>query len=164
MGCLLHQRALRVLCRLAVAAAWLVPCFILHGQRPTLQDQISAHEKKLAAAGAEHSDKATAAELCQLGRLYVLTKDEQAGANYLEQAVPIEEAIGDRSGEATTLKDIGRVYSNLTETPKALDYYNRALEVARAAGDRRVEGQILNNIGWVDRHLGRAQEALSFYD
>ena len=164
MGCLLHQRALRVLCRLAVAAAWLAPCSTLHGQKPTLQDQISAHEKKLAAARAEHSDKATAAELCQLGRLYVLTKDEQAGVNYLEQAVPIEEAIGDRSGEATTLKDIGRVYSNLTETPKALDYYNRALEVARAAGDRRVEGQILNNIGWVDRHLGRAQEALSFYD
>ncbi|MBG1267454.1 CHAT domain-containing protein, partial [Nostoc sp. WHI] len=73
-------------------------------------------------------------------------------------------AVGDRTGEATTLNNIGAVYSALGEKQKALDFYNQALPLIRAVGDRTGEARTLNNIGKVYDDLGEKQKALDFYN
>ncbi|MBD2101718.1 CHAT domain-containing tetratricopeptide repeat protein, partial [Leptolyngbya sp. FACHB-261] len=73
-------------------------------------------------------------------------------------------AVGDRSGEATTLNNIGLVYDSLGDKQQALSYYNQALPLRRAVGDRSGEATTLNNIGLVYDSLGDKQQALSYYN
>ncbi|MGH9879786.1 MAG: tetratricopeptide repeat protein, partial [Pyrinomonadaceae bacterium] len=61
-------------------------------------------------------------------------------------ALPIQRAVGDREGEATTLNNIGRVYWSLGEKQKAREYYNQALPIWRAVGGRGGEATTLNNL------------------
>ena len=62
--------------------------------------------------------------------------EKQKALDYLNQAITLWRAVGDRMGQATTLDNIGQVYSDLGEKQKAMDYYNQALPLERAVGDR----------------------------
>jgi tetratricopeptide (TPR) repeat protein len=73
--------------------------------------------------------------------------EKQKALEYYSQSLPLFRAVGDRSGEATTLSNIGQVYSELGEKQKALEYYNQSLPLSRAVGDRIGEAVTLNNIG-----------------
>uniref|UniRef100_UPI0026025A45 CHAT domain-containing protein n=1 Tax=uncultured Nostoc sp. TaxID=340711 RepID=UPI0026025A45 len=70
-------------------------------------------------------------------------------------------AVGDRSGEATTLNNIGLVYDDLGEKQKALDFYNQALPLWRAVGDRSGEAVTLGNIGVLFQSTNRPTEAIT---
>ncbi len=89
---------------------------------------------------------------------------KQKALEFFNQALSLYRAVGDRSGEATTLNNIGRVYSALGEKQKALDFYNQSLPLWRAVGDRSGEATTLNNIGRVYDALGEKQKALEFYN
>lgn len=65
---------------------------------------------------------------------------------YFNQALTLDHAEGDSSGEAATLNNIGSVYSSLGEKQKALEYFNQALTLDRAGGDRSGEATTLNNL------------------
>jgi len=75
----------------------------------------------------------------------------------------LRRAIGDKSGEATTLNNIGFVYHSLGVTNKALQFYNQALLLRKTVGDRRSEAQALNNIGGIYNDLGKKKKALRFF-
>ncbi|MEH1890660.1 MAG: CHAT domain-containing tetratricopeptide repeat protein, partial [Nostoc sp.] len=88
----------------------------------------------------------------------------QKALEFYNQALPLRRAVGDRSGEATTLNNIGGVYDALGQKQKALEFYNQALPLRRAVGDRSGEATTLNNIGLVYSDLGQKQKALEFYN
>ena len=90
--------------------------------------------------------------------------ERQKALGFYNQALPLQRAVGDRAGEASTLSNIGAVYSDLGEKQKALDYYNQSLPLARAVGNRTGEESTLNNIGLVYSSLGERQKALDFYN
>ncbi|MHC5761012.1 CHAT domain-containing protein, partial [Nostoc sp.] len=88
--------------------------------------------------------------------------EKQKALQFLNQALPIYRAVGDKRGEARTLNNIGGVYDALGEKQKALQFYNQALPLRRAVGDKGGEGTTLNNIGAVYNDLGEKQKALQF--
>jgi CHAT domain-containing protein/Tfp pilus assembly protein PilF len=80
-----------------------------------------------------------------------------------EEALPIYRAIGNRSGEATSLNNIGLVYHSLGRKQEALSYYGLALQLYRFVRNRRGEAETLNNIGGVYDSLGQKQKAFDHY-
>ena len=61
-----------------------------------------------------------------------VTGETQKALEKYNEALPIFQAVGDRSGEANTLRNIGSVYDSLGEIQKALESYNDALPIYRA--------------------------------
>jgi CHAT domain-containing protein/Tfp pilus assembly protein PilF len=104
----------------------------------------------------------TAIILSNIGSLYNTLGQNQKALEYLEKALPIRKAVGDRPGEATTLAKIGRVYSDLGQKQKALYFYQDALSIQEEVGNRSGEATILSNIGAVYSALGQNQKALEF--
>ncbi|MEM7714418.1 MAG: CHAT domain-containing tetratricopeptide repeat protein, partial [Cyanobacteria bacterium P01_A01_bin.68] len=90
--------------------------------------------------------------------------EKQKALSFYNEALTLHRAVGDRSGEATTLNNIGLVYSDLGEPQKALSYYNQALPLDRALSDRGGEATTLNNIGKVYYDLGEKQKSLSLFN
>ena len=64
----------------------------------------------------------------------------QDALQYYQQALPIQEAVGDQAGLATTLNNIGVVYDGLGQLQDALQYYQQALPITEAVGDRAGKG------------------------
>ena len=89
--------------------------------------------------------------------------EKQQALDYYQQALPLSRAVGDRSGEATTLNNIGRVYDALGEKQQALDYYQQALPLRRAVGDRNGEAVTLDNIAYLLQQQNQPQLAIIFY-
>src|ERR1051326_7704315 len=77
---------------------------------------------------------------------YALSEYQKALAYYL-LALPLQRAMGDRRGEASTLSNIGIVHYYLGEYQQALDYYLQALPLRRAVGDGPGAASTLGNIG-----------------
>jgi len=100
--------------------------------------------------------------LTSIGLVYDNLGERQKALEYYTQALSLHRAVGDRTGEATTLNNIGRVYAALGERQKALEYYTQALSLHRAVGNREGEATTLNNIGAVYDALGERQKALEY--
>jgi len=75
------------------------------------------------------------------------------------EALPIRRVVGDRRGEALTLKNMGSVYQSLGETQKALDKHNEALLIFQEIGDRNGEATILLEIARVEQKRGDLTQA-----
>ncbi|HEX8474072.1 MAG TPA: CHAT domain-containing protein [Pyrinomonadaceae bacterium] len=88
--------------------------------------------------------------------------DRLKALEYLEQALALQRAGGDREGEARTLNNLGFVYNSLGERRKALEYLGRALAVNREVGSREGEGDAFGNLMFTWRAGGRPQAAI-FY-
>jgi CHAT domain-containing protein len=86
---------------------------------------------------------------------------EQA-LSYYQQALPIQQEIGDRRNEGVTLNNIGAVYDSLGQYQEALSYYQQALPIQQEIGDRRNEGITLNNIGYSLENLKELELAIVF--
>ncbi len=90
--------------------------------------------------------------------------EKQKALEYYNLSLPLLQATGHRSGEASTLSNIGGVYLALGEQLKALEYFNQSLPLRQAVGDRNGEAITLNNIGSVYSALGEEQKALKYYN
>ena len=125
------------------------------------------HSTQNTSVNNKRETKQTEAEADQLFneslRLWKISRWQDA-LEKLEQALILYREIGDRRGEALTLKGFGTIADNLGQYPQALEYYNQAILISREVGDRAGEGGILNNIGSVYRDLGQYLQALDYYD
>jgi len=83
---------------------------------------------------------------------------------FYHQTLQLKRAVGDKRGEANTLREIGGVYSGLSDNQKALEFLNQALPLNRAVGDKVGEGITLNRLGTAYNSLGEKQRALDFYN
>ncbi|WP_242055468.1 tetratricopeptide repeat protein [Nostoc flagelliforme] len=81
-----------------------------------------------------------------------------------EAALAFYRDIGDRLGEANTLRAIGDVLQFLDRRSEALELYEAALAFYRDIGDRWGEANTLRAIGDVLQFLDRRSEALELYE
>src|ERR1044072_9896871 len=71
----------------------------------------------------------------------------EEGLRYLEEALGLYRAVGDRNGESAALGLIGNAYYKLGEIERALDYYNRALKIQQELGNPARDADTLDRIG-----------------
>lgn len=85
-------------------------------------------------------------------------------AGYLQRALAVYQAIGDRKKAIKTLIDLGTSYRILGQPEQAMKAYQQALEGIRKmpdqSGKQLVEAETLNQIGVLYRIMGQAQPAL----
>ena len=65
---------------------------------------------------------------------------------YLQKALAIETAIGDRKGDGTCYGNLGSVFQSLGQYDKAKEYYQKALVISSEIGDRGGEGSCYGNL------------------
>jgi len=87
---------------------------------------------------------------------------EQA-RRYLERALAMKRALGDREQEAKTLNVLGLLHWDLGEFAQAQDYFREGAEIAAKLGDKRLQGAILNNLSLVHDELGDYYVSLDQY-
>jgi CHAT domain-containing protein len=107
--------------------------------------------------------KQVGTRLHAIGLVYHHQGEYDQALDSLQQALAINQKIGDREGEGTTLNNIGGVYCSLGQYQQALDYYQQALVINRGINHRAKEGVSLNGIGGVYENLGQYQQALDYY-
>ena len=102
--------------------------------------------------------------LNNIGGVYSDLGQKQKALEYLNQALPLIQAVGNEPGEAKILNSIGVVYSDLGQKQKALNYYNRALLLHHASGEREWEAIILKGIALVYRDTKQLSEAIKYLE
>ncbi len=101
----------------------------------------------------------------RLGDLYFELRDDVGLATEAyNQALQLYREVGDRLGEANTLRAIGDVLQFLNQSREALQRYDAALALYRDVGDRLGEAYTLQAIGDVLQFLDQRSEALQRYD
>lgn len=83
---------------------------------------------------------------------------------YLEEALELWRATGDRSGLAASLNNLAWVACETTELELAESLSDEALELCRELGDRRGEALALNNLGWIANYRGEARPARDYLE
>lgn len=120
-----------------------------------LDHQRSFEEQvKKAESGSLAQELATARLPLNLGTIYnnigslyqTLGEHEQAVSAYTE-ALAIQQAADDLSGEAVTLHNLGRLYTALDRRQEAVETLQAALAIARELGNRLAEGHIFGRLG-----------------
>jgi tetratricopeptide (TPR) repeat protein len=100
--------------------------------------------------------------LGQTGKQYLHIGDYPTALTYLEQALAIQQEIGDRAGEGATLNNIATTYHAIGDYPIALTYLEQALAIQQEIGERAGEGATLNNISQIYDARGDYEGALTY--
>ncbi|HRJ54356.1 MAG TPA: tetratricopeptide repeat protein, partial [Candidatus Thiothrix moscowensis] len=74
----------------------------------------------------------------------------------------IQQEIGDKSGEGTTLNNISQIYSARGDYDTALDFLKKSLAIQQEIGDKSGEGTTLNNMATTAHARGDYDTALDF--
>jgi CHAT domain-containing protein len=80
-----------------------------------------------------------------------------------EEALAIWRELGNKTEEASLLKEIGVIYYELSETERSLEYFDQAITLARAAGNKEIEGDAIIGLGNSQGLLGNQRRALESY-
>ncbi|WP_146066587.1 tetratricopeptide repeat protein, partial [Candidatus Venteria ishoeyi] len=109
----------------------------------------------------EAEDKRTCAEaLGQTGKQYHHLGDYDTALDTLKKSLLIQQEIGDKSGEGTTLNNISQIYDARGDYDTALDYLKKSLRIQQEIGDKSGEGTTLNNISQIFQARGDYDTAL----
>ncbi len=73
--------------------------------------------------------------------------DYETALTYLQQSLRIQQEIGDRSGEGTTLNNISQIYDARGDYETALTHLQQSLRIRQEIGDKIGKGTTLHNIG-----------------
>lgn len=85
--------------------------------------------------------------LRSLGSTHLGLGELDRARTFLEQALVVRRAAGDRRGVAATLRDLGQTWARQEDWPKAFDAWAEALALSRELVDRRGEATVLKLIG-----------------
>jgi CHAT domain-containing protein len=107
--------------------------------------------------------RAHAKTLSHAGEVYYLKGELVKASRYLEQALGLWAAVGDRGGEAHALLFTGYITLSSGERDKALEQFERALALSRALADRSGEARALTVMGTVRSLKGEEQAALGLH-
>ena len=93
----------------------------------------------------------------------MLSEYTQARERY-QQALPIFQEIGNRLGEANTIKSLGDVHLRMAEYTQAREHYEEAMPIYQDIRDRLGEAQCYGYLGQICRREKRDYEqALANY-
>ena len=100
-----------------------------------------------------------------LGQMGILEYDlgrYEKSLGYLETSIAIQEEIGDKAGEGTTLNNISTIYQSQGDYTTALEYLIKSLSIQEEIGDKAGEGATLNNISQIYQSQGDYTTALEY--
>ena len=106
--------------------------------------------------------KTRAEALGQTGKLLHHLGDFKNALPFMEQSLAIQQQIGDRAGEGTTLNNISQIYDAQGDYETALTYLKQSLAIRQQIGDRAGEGTTLNNISQIFKAQGDYETALTY--
>ncbi|MCB0587994.1 MAG: tetratricopeptide repeat protein, partial [Phaeodactylibacter sp.] len=82
-----------------------------------------------------------------LNALSYCVQNKRKGIPYLEEALEIATAIGDKEKQAAVMTSLGIAYSNLAEFDSAEIYYIKALAIHKEKREKKPQADILRNLG-----------------
>lgn len=88
---------------------------------------------------------------------------KKAATSKWQQSFELWRTIGDRAGQAMSLRSIGVARHELGDAQGALDNEAEALLLYRALKDRGGEARTLNSMGLAYKDLGQKQRALAYF-
>ena len=109
-------------------------------------------------------DKTNAHALNYNGMMLFYIGNYETALQYLEQSLAIQQQIGDRQGEGSTLNNISQIYDAKGDYETALRYLEQSLEISQQIGDRRGEGTTLNNLATTAHAKGDYETALRYLE
>ena len=109
-------------------------------------------------------DKIYGELLDSIGSILVNKGDYNLASEKLNQALEIQNELGDRSGIASTLVNMGNIHGLKGEYDDALEKYNEALEIQNELGDRSGIASTLVNMGNIHGLKGEYDNALEKYN
>ena len=95
-----------------------------------------------------------------LGQLLYLSSQFDSALLYYEQAVAIQQEIGNRQGEGATLNNISQIYQAKGDYDTALRYLEQSLGIVQEIGDIAGLATTLNNMGAMLFEQERFEEAI----
>lgn len=108
----------------------------------------------------EHNEKRKeASTLMMLGYRYLDTRQSDDARNYFEQALRINEEIGNKRGQAAALEAIGHVLANSRKHSESIQYFEKALSIHRETGYQYGIAMVTRVIGDQYFYLGNFAEA-----
>jgi CHAT domain-containing protein/Tfp pilus assembly protein PilF len=113
------------------------------------------------ARGSRTHDQAAA--LHYAGECHWRVGNFAAARQFLDRALQLERASGDRPSEGRTLNVLGLLSWDEGDYDLAIGHFRRAGDIARAAGDRKLEGSSLNNLSLVYDEQGDYDKSLKQY-
>jgi tetratricopeptide (TPR) repeat protein len=99
----------------------------------------------------------------EISRLYQDQRHRTEAIPYLNKALAICTALGDRSRQAAVLGALGYVYHYSDDPTKAAENFNSAIPIHREIGDRLGEAYALRSLGDVKSAQSDYTEAERFY-
>lgn len=145
------------------------------GSATSLQQAMEKWQRALQLYQSLGDSKGEGKTLLSIGGSYIDIGQLQEALNYLYQALPILQEVGEalailpaienrnQEVEAGILMNIGNVYKDIGQPQATFNYYHQALPIFREVGDRRGEALTLMNIGNVYSDIGQPQVALNYY-
>ena len=168
--------AVRFFCSLALGLLLAVPPW---ARADALDPRLEAATQLYREAGAEKalpvfeklvddfargtSSRNQAAALHYVGECRWRLGDFADARRFLDRALNLERAAGDRSSEGKTLNVLGLLAWDEGNYDAAIANFRLAGEIARAAGDRKLEGSSLNNLSLVYDEQGDYDTSLKQY-
>ncbi len=96
-----------------------------------------------------------------LARLYKLQGKHIAALQLWQQALAIQQEIGDRPGEATSLHHLSMIYAFLGNYPQAISLSQQSIEIQKEISNRQGEAASLHQLSIIYKNLGDYPQALS---
>jgi tetratricopeptide (TPR) repeat protein len=100
--------------------------------------------------------------LGQIGKQYLHIGQYDTALDFLKKSLAIQQEIGDKSGEGTTLNNISQIFKARGDYDTALDFLKKSLAIRQEIGDKSGEGTTLNNISQIFKARGDYDTALDF--
>lgn len=129
----------------------------------SVRNAFSKYEEALKRFRLFADHRGEAASLFYMGTVRQMLGENGQAIDYLNQALPLWEAVNERTAVAVTLNNIGNAYNDSGEKAKAFEPLNRALEIYHSVGDKLQEAVTINNIGRVYEEAGDYHKALQHY-
>jgi CHAT domain-containing protein len=130
----------------------------------TVEGNKSAMEKYASAAKLYHDEDNKALEASSLMRAGVLSSNLGQSLRFYEEALSLQQTMGDRWGEAMTLTSLGNIYMSSGEKQKAMESYGLALALQHMVGDRRGEAKTLTSLGKIYDFLWDMHKVMECYE
>jgi tetratricopeptide (TPR) repeat protein len=100
--------------------------------------------------------------LYELGYVDYQFRNNESARNYIQRALEIQEAIGDRRNLARSLQLLGFIDYQLSNYESARAYTQRALKIEEEMGDRQTQAKSLYQLGCIDYQLGKYESAREY--
>ena len=128
-------------------------------------ESLQSYNQALAIFKAKNDLAYQAIILLSIGGIYRNKEDgKKTAINYYQEALKLEEQLGNINLKATIFNELGLLYLEIGETKESLKYYDQALNLHRQENKPERVAFVLNSMASIYNILGENQQALDTYN